>query len=124
MRKQGATSRGLFAAQVPATVDAFFKRYPGADNVKIEIHQSATTLPRFDAARDGCAVTTSGEYVSKTDTVHLVSSAFESPADVTRALQEEILVHKELGFFPPEDRRQLYRDIQEAAKASKEVAAL
>jgi hypothetical protein len=124
LRNQGATGTGLSEPQVQATVDRFLKTYPGADNVTVEIHQSATALPGFKADRDSAGASIAGEYVSRTDTVHLVSAAFTNESDVLKALQEEILVHKGLGFFSPQDREQLYRDIQTAAGESQEVKAL
>lgn len=125
MRRSGATTSGLSEAQVQATVDAFLKAYPGADNVGVEIHRSAASLPGYNAERDGDgAATISGQYVSRSDTLHLVAGAFSSRRKVQEALQEEILVHKGLGFFAPADREQLYRDIQTAAGESREVKAL
>lgn len=64
-----------------------------------------------------------GEYVSKTDTVLRVSSSFRTENEVLKVLQEEILVHKGLGFVAPEDRQQLCRDIQAPSKGGPEVAA-
>lgn len=109
--------------QVRRTVDNFFRRYKGADDVSIEYHDTAETLPGYSAERDAGA-TIAGQYDSRTDTIHLVVSAYDSQSAVREALQEEILVHKGLGFFRPEDRQQLYRDIQQAAQESPEVASL
>lgn len=121
--QRGATARGLSKERAQATVDRFIDRYPGADDVTVTIHDNATTIPGFDPARDSRAHI-SGLYESQTDTVHLVRTAFDSESAVTETLQEEILVHKGLGFFKPEDRQQLYRDIQQAAEESAEVKAL
>jgi len=123
LRKSGATGRGLPRTAVQATVDRFFKRYPGADDVRVRIHDTAASLPGFNPDRDSGA-SIAGQYVSENDTVHLVRTAFNRPSEIRAALQEEILVHKGLGFFKPEDRQQLYRDIQAAAEQSKEVAEL
>jgi len=123
MRKRGATTKGLSEARVQATVDRFLRDYPGAANVGIKIHSSAADLPGFDPARDSGS-TIAGQYVSTTDTVHLVRTAFDSESQVREALQEEILVHKGLGFFRPEDRQQLYRDIQQAAQENEGLADL
>lgn len=109
--------------QVRRTVENFFRRYKGADDVNIEYHATAETLPGYDAERDAGAVI-AGQYDGRTDTIHLVVSAYDSQSAVREALQEEILVHKGLGFFRPEDRQQLYRDIQQAAQESQEVADL
>jgi len=126
-RKDGRPAkRGLPEAKVKAIVDDFLAKYPGANDVTPRIHKTAATLPGFKPERDGdeAGATIAGEYDSRRDTVHLVSSAFDSEAEVVQALQEEILVHKGLGFFKPEDRQQLYRDIQKAANESAEVKAL
>lgn len=123
MRKRGATTKGLSEARVQSTVDRFLRDYPGAANVGTKIHSSAADLPGFDPARDSGS-TIAGQYVSTTDTVHLVRTAFDSESEVRKALQEEILVHKGLGFFRPEDRQQLYRDIQQAAQENEGLADL
>ena len=123
MRQSGAVSRGLSRDAVQATVDRFFERYPGAANVRVQIHDTARTLPGFDQARDSAAAI-SGQYVSTEDTLHLVRTAFDSRRSVNEALQEEILVHKGLGFFKVEDRNQFYRDVQQATQESREVKAL
>jgi hypothetical protein len=88
------------------------KRNPGADNVKNRIHNSSRILPGFDPERDNASssATIAGEYVSRTDTLHLVAGAFNSHSEFQKALQEELIIHKELGFFMPEDRQHLYRD--------------
>lgn len=109
--------------QVRRTVDEFLRRYKGADDVDVRIHETAETLPGYNADRDASAVI-QGQYDSRNDRLHLVARAFGSRREIRQALQEEILVHKGLGFFSPVDRQQLYSDIQRAADENPDVRAL
>lgn len=125
-RSAADNTNTLSRDDVRAIVDDFLAQYPGASDVRTEIHQSSATLPGFRGDRDGgsSGATISGEYVSRDDTLHLVAGAFSGRGEVEAALREEILVHKGLGFFAPKDREQLYRDIQKAAQESRQVKAL
>lgn len=121
--KTPSPKRGLPESAVQDIVNAFMEKYPGANDVKTRIHRSATTLPSFRKGRDeGAAI--QGEYRSKDDELHLVSGEFRTRSEVEQTLQEEIFVHKGLGFFSPKDRAQLYLDIQQAAKDSSAVREL
>lgn len=117
------TKHGLPESAVQDIVDAFMEKYPGANDVKTRIHRSATTLPSFKKGRDdGAAI--KGEYRSKQGELHLVAGELRTRSEVEQTLQEEIFVHKGLGFFNPKDRAQLYLDIQQAAKDSPAVREL
>lgn len=123
--RKGSKTKGepLSATALRDTVNTFFHRYKGADDVSIEYHETSETLPGYNAERDRGAVI-EGQYDFRTDTLHLVRTVFDKQNQVEAALREEILVHKGLGFFAPVDRQQLYRDIQQAAKENKEIGKL
>ncbi|WP_328186885.1 LPD38 domain-containing protein [Marinobacter sp. OP 3.4] len=122
-RGRGQRRQPLPRRQVENTVNQFFRKYQGADDVRTKIHDSAETLPGYNPERDA-GDTIAGQFEPRTNTVHLVANAYDRQSQIRETLQEEILVHKGLGFFKPEDRQQLYRDIQKAAAESQEVAQL
>lgn len=61
--------------EVQDIVDAFLKKYKGADDVRVEVHRSAETLPSYRPGRDD-GIVIEGEYDSRTDTAHIVAGGF------------------------------------------------
>lgn len=119
----------LLRNEVQAIVDAFLKKYKGANDVRVEIHDSAETLPSYRANRDS-AVSIQAEYDFRLGTVHLVGAAFSARdrqsarSKIERTLREEILVHKGLGVLSPVARQQLYAQIRKAAEENAAIKRL
>jgi len=128
-RKGKKAASTLPRKKVQATVDAFLKRYKGADDVRVEIHDSAETLPGYRADRDSGA-SIQGEYDFRTGTVHLVGASLgarngkSARQNIEETLREEILVHKGLGLLSPVARRQLYAQIKKASTENPAIKKL
>lgn len=123
------TGQALSKPELQGIVDDFLSRFKGADDVRVQIHDSAETLPSYRADRDsGSSI--QGEYDFRTGTVHLVGASLgardgKSAREVVEeTLREEILVHKGLGVLSPIARRQLYVQIRKAARENKTIGRL
>lgn len=123
------TGQALSRPELQGIVDDFLSRFKGADDVRVQIHDSAETLPSYRADRDsGSSI--QGEYDFRTGTVHLVGASLgardgKSAREVVEeTLREEILVHKGLGVLSPIARRQLYAQIRKAARENKTIGRL
>lgn len=130
----GDIPNGLPVKQVELIVKGFLKKYKGADDVKLTVHKTAATIPGVDPDRDA-GVVIEGRYIHSANELHINAGAFDRSgrdrastsqvrAAIESALQEEIIVHKGLGFFSPEDRQQLYEDIQAAVANDTKLARL
>jgi hypothetical protein len=123
------TGQALSKPELQGIVDDFLTRFKGADDVRVQIHDSAETLPSYRADRDsGSSI--QGEYEFRTGTVHLVGASLgardgkSARQVVEETLREEILVHKGLGLLSPVARRQLYAQIRKAARENKTIGRL
>jgi hypothetical protein len=123
------TGQALSKPELQGIVDDFLSRFKGADDVRVQIHDSAETLPSYRADRDsGSSI--QGEYDFRTGTVHLVGASLgardgKSAREVVEeTLREEILVHKGLGLLSPVARRQLYAQIKKASTENPAIKKL
>ncbi len=119
--KKAGARKGLSPKALESIVNRFLGQYSGADDIKVRISEDSTVFPGFNAERDKGYVIPAQ---FKDNTLYLAASGFRSAREVRETLQEEIFVHKGLGFLSPDDRQQLYRDIQQAVADSPEVAKL
>lgn len=117
MVKQGATPKGMQPKLVEKIVDAFLKKYKGAnDGIQVRVHRGQPALlgdPREDRAKAG--------FIPAENTLLLVASHLDGPADLIRTLQHEILVHKGLGFFEEKDIAFILGIVKSAAEADAKV---
>ena len=109
---------GLPEEQVKATFNKFIKLYKGAGDVKLRILGSTSEFPGYVEARDrGSRLDAS--YQTRSGILSINRRAFDNTDTLEAALREELLVHKGLGFFPPEGRREIYENIKRAIKEDK-----
>lgn len=106
-----ATSNGLNKLKAQEVVSQFFKRYKGAANVEVRIYR--TEQEAISAEGEGMRGLTAG-YQLERDRLLIVSGRIRTPKDLIKVLQHEILVHKGLGFFSPEDRAKLLEQVKSA----------
>lgn len=127
-RGQGSR-QALSGPELQGIVDDFLTRFKGADDVRVQIHDSAETLPSYRADRDSES-SIQGEYEFRTGTVHLVGASLgardgkSARQVVEETLREEILVHKGLGLLSPVARRQLYAQIKKASSENPAIKKL
>ncbi len=109
---------GLSEDQVQATFDKFIKLYKGASDVELRILGSSSEFPGYNEERDGGS-RLDASYQTRQGLLSINRRAFSDTNTLEAALREELLVHKGLGLFAPEGRRQIYENIKRAVKEDK-----
>lgn len=115
--KSGAIPRGVSKGAARIAVNQFLKQYKGADDVKVEIHDSYRS-----AFGEEAPFRTKGGYALASDTLYLFTGELDSISDLRETIQHELLVHKGLGLFDPKLVRAFVNSIRATAKDSPQLA--
>lgn len=103
----------LNKAQITVLVKKFLDEFPGLKGVKVDIQAHQTDLPSgfLKAA-----------YHPAQDTVVIYADNVTSVQDVRASLLHELLVHKGLGVFNPEQRNTILKDLSKVVSTSPALA--
>ena len=117
------TGAGMSKASLDRIVQQFLKKYPGLNDVNVEIVDTATDLPGVTAEHAG-VYNYSAAYDTNTDTLYMVADTIQSKADAVASLQEELLVHKGLGMFNETELKAVLSKVREMAESTPEMRKL